>query len=91
MEEYCEFQPGDRVIILSGKDYPDYSCGWANDMERYVGKEYELRCKRTGYPHGWRVEGIGFLTFDDRCMVKVEDCEIDLEDFDDRFNEFLGM
>lgn len=71
-----EFRRGDRVIVLSGKDIPNYYGGWRDYKEKYVGclftiSEIELskRDRRLGFRFA---EDDDYLLFDSRGVRLVE-------------------
>ena len=75
----CPYKPGDKVIVLSGKDAETYAGSWYGDgMDCYVGRIFTVSSvleADSGYPDGLTalsfVEDDGEYIFDSRYVVPV--------------------
>lgn len=68
-----KFKIGDKVIVLDGSNIKNYTGGWCQYMNKYVGKVYTI----TGlyeYESGRKAYGVenSFLMFDERGLKLVE-------------------
>lgn len=64
-----KFKVGDYVLVLDGKDIPNYISGWVKDMERYVGRIFRIASfNSTAY----RLDGAFCYNFDERGLALVE-------------------
>lgn len=61
---------GDRVRILDGSNIPDYAGHWIADLEKYVGKIYDVSEKIPTFKTGVKLKG-NTWTWDVRGLEKV--------------------
>ena len=84
-----KYKVGDKVRILSGAGAPEYFCGWARGMNRYVGKVLPVLTQNKGFSsNGYKLDGGGGFIYDERYLSKVKEkgkprivVYIDKEDF----------
>lgn len=79
---------GDKVYVLSGEGVHDYTCGWVDSMNDFVGKICTISSVYEN-GHGCSLEE-SFLTFDDRYLQKVDaEFEFDEMEFDKKIDLFF--
>ena len=68
-----KFKIGDKVIVLDGSNIKNYTGGWSQYMNKYVGKVYTI-IGLYEYESGRKAYGVenSFLMFDERGLKLVE-------------------
>lgn len=62
----AKFNPGDRVVILDGNKIPNYTCGWTEPMDNYIGEIHEIKSSALyGGTHAYCLKGIPY-SWDER-------------------------
>lgn len=69
-----KFKVGDKVRILDGSKIKNYADGWCSSLKRYIGHNstaidvLDFADGRVGY----KLQGAGFFTFDERSLKRAE-------------------